>query len=393
MAHWISAGASATGSSHFATLTPCQDASVLKTSKDGEWVVMVVSDGAGSASKAEEGSRLVADFFSDELFKLINELNRRPPGHWINDFVIEKVIQTRAALRDLAKSDDIRDYHCTLVACLAGPSGGFSIHIGDGLIVGGYKSSTNSNTPLSLFVSEPENGEYANETYFITEGDWIKHLRISPMPRMDWIFCCSDGGGALALTNDTELKIGFLEPVISDVFALNDEESRDKKLAEYLSDPLSEKVTNDDKSIILSIRSGLKPNLSDYVTRGTLRDPAPTLPADSIISPTTPTPTPTPTPTLDPKTAKTKGSKKKKFKYLLTFILAIALIILAALALSNIPSLIKIRPSEPTQKLDKPRNQPQFQDLEKPMKNDKPAIENAPEPSSVNPPPLKNYKT
>jgi hypothetical protein len=387
MAHWITAGASATGSSHFSTRTPCQDASVLKTSKDGEWVVMVVSDGAGSASKAEEGSRLVADFFSDELFKLITELTKRPPGHWINDFVIEKVIQTRAALRDLAKSDDISDYHCTLVACLAGPSGGFSIHIGDGLVVGGYKSSTNSNTPLSLFISEPENGEYANETYFITEGDWIKHLRISPMPRMDWIFCCSDGGGALALTNDTELKVGFLEPVIRDVFALNDEESRDKKLAEYLSDPLSEKVTNDDKSIILSIRSGFKPNLSEYATRGTLRDPAPTLPADPIISPTTPAPT------LDPKTTKTKGSKQKKLKYLLTFIIAIALIILGAWALNNIPSVVKIRPSEPTQKLDKPGNQPQFQDLEKPIKNDKPAIENAPEPSLVNPSSLRNYKT
>ncbi len=77
----------------------------------------------------------------------------------------------------------------------------------------------------------------------------------------------------------------------------------------------------------------------------------------------------------------------------MTFILAIALIILVALALSNISSLMKIRPSEPTQKLDKPGNQPQFQDLEKPMKNDKPAIENTPEPSLVNPAPLKNYKT
>lgn len=386
MAHWISAGASATGSSHFSTRTPCQDASVLKTSKDGEWVVMVVSDGAGSASKAEEGSRLVADFFSDELFKLINELTKRPPGHWINDFVIEKVIQTRAALRDLAKSDDISDYHCTLVACLAGPSGGFSIHIGDGLVVGGYKSSTNSNTPLSLFISEPENGEYANETYFITEGDWIKHLRISPMPRMDWIFCCSDGGGALALTNDTELKIGFLEPVIRDVFALNDEESRNKKLTDYLSDPLSEKVTNDDKSIILSIRSGFKPNLSDYVTRGTPKDQAPISQADPIISPTKAAPN------LDSTTVRKKGSKKKKFKYLLAFTIAIALIILGALAFKFFPSDFGFMLSEPIHNPNIPVELPKSQDQEDLEKKEKPAIENAPEPSPVNPSPLKNIK-
>jgi hypothetical protein len=111
MTAWITANASIIGSSHVATGTPCQDASVVKTAKGGEWVVIVVSDGAGTATRAEEGAHLVVKFFSEELLKLVDELTTRSPGHWINDFVIEKVLQTRTALRELANSDDWRVFN------------------------------------------------------------------------------------------------------------------------------------------------------------------------------------------------------------------------------------------------------------------------------------------
>jgi len=254
MTAWVTANASVIGSSHVTTGTPCQDASVVKTAKGGEWVVIVVSDGAGTATRAEEGAHLVVKFFSEELLKLVDELTTRPPGHWINDFVIEKVLQTRIALRRLAKSDDIRDFNCTVVACLLGPSGGFSIHIGDGAVVGGYRKESNEHTAASLFLSEPENGEYANETFFVTEGDWVKHLRISPMPKMDWVMCCTDGGSALALVAEKEIKPGFLDPVIREVFGLNDEALRKKTLAEYLSDPQADKVTGDDKTLAIAVK-------------------------------------------------------------------------------------------------------------------------------------------
>jgi hypothetical protein len=254
MTTWVTANASVIGSSHVATGTPCQDASVVKTAKGGEWVVIVVSDGAGTATRAEEGALHVVKFFSEELLKLVDELTTRAPGHWINDFVIEKVLQTRIALRQLAKSDDIRDFNCTVVACLLGPSGGFSIHIGDGAVVGGYRKESNDHSAASLFLSEPENGEYANETFFVTEGDWVKHLRISPMPKMDWVMCCTDGGSALALVAEKEIKPGFLDPVLQEVFVLNDEALRNKRLADYLSDPQADKVTGDDKTLAIAVK-------------------------------------------------------------------------------------------------------------------------------------------
>ena len=158
MTAWITAQASVIGLSHTKSGAPCQDASIVRTSRDGQWLVVVVSDGAGTAAKAEIGSKLVSDFFANELLELVEELQRRAPGHWINDFVISKVLETREALRKLAKSDDIRDYNCTLVACLQGPSGGFSIHIGDGSILGGSSNKKLFSSEKPEFLSPPENG-------------------------------------------------------------------------------------------------------------------------------------------------------------------------------------------------------------------------------------------
>jgi len=261
---WETAHASAVGAGHLKTGTPCQDHSVVEISADGAWVVVVVSDGAGSAKRSEEGSRYTAAFFSQELLKLVKELSTRAPGSWINDFVIERVLETRKWLRNHANSDDISDFHCTLVACVQGPSGGFAIHLGDGVITGGYSDSSKIQRK-HLFVSRPENGEYANETYFITEPSWIKHLRITPMPRMDWLLCCTDGGESLALEGDQQPKVGFLEPVLATLRALKTESERNAKIAEYLSDTQANKVTGDDKTIAVAWRKDFNGEFSNFL--------------------------------------------------------------------------------------------------------------------------------
>ena len=261
---WLTAQASVIGASHIKTGVACQDSAEIRISKSGEWVAIVVSDGAGTALRAEEGSQKVSKYFSDELLKLVDELEKRLPGQWINDFVIDKVLQTRNNLRKYANSDNIKDFNCTLVACLQGPTGGFSIHIGDGYILGGYLEESSKVKDPKIFISEPENGEYANETFFITEGDWVKHLRITPMPKMDWVVCCTDGGGSLAMTNDHKIKNGFLYPVISSIFEINDLKNRNKSMAKFLLDPQADKVTGDDKTLVIAIKSDKISTINQY---------------------------------------------------------------------------------------------------------------------------------
>ena len=218
MSHWLHSGAAVVGQSHSATATPCQDKFKVQTSNDGNWLAIAVCDGAGSAEFAEQGATITSAHFCQELIKLSNELSTRPPGEWINDFVIDCVIRVREQLRKSAQSDDIRKYHCTLVAALIGHSGGFSIHIGDGAILGGSFSKPSVTGEIELntnfVISMPENGEYSNETFFITEGNWVKHLRITPLPALDWLIACTDGGASLVLDHENFVKPNFLAPFI-----------------------------------------------------------------------------------------------------------------------------------------------------------------------------------
>lgn len=245
------------GQSHQISNVPCQDKFSCKVSGDGRWLSVAVSDGAGSALNAEAGAEITSTIFCEELLGLSKQLDTRAPGEWINDFVVECVLKVRNQLRAKAKSDDIKSFHCTLVAALVGPEGGFSIHIGDGSIFGGQFKNDSKGGEVELnsnfVISKPENGEYTNETFFITEGNWIKHLRVTPLPRLDWVVACTDGGAALILEKETEVKPKFLVPFFQEL--ISDKFTKNNYISEVLSDPKANALTTDDKTIFVAMRS------------------------------------------------------------------------------------------------------------------------------------------
>jgi hypothetical protein len=259
MQNWHYSGASVVGQSHLTSKTPCQDKFSCKVSEDQKWLSVAVSDGAGSALNAEVGAEITSTIFCEELLGLSKQLVHRVPGDWINDFVVECILKVRQKLRYVAKSDDIKSYHCTLVAALMGPEGGFSIHIGDGSIFGGQfqysKQSDGIELNSNFIISKPENGEYTNETYFITEGNWIKHLRVMPLPRFDWMVACTDGGAALILEKEIEVKPKFLVPFFQEL--LKNKFSNKNYISEVLSDPKANGLTTDDKTLFVAIRSSV----------------------------------------------------------------------------------------------------------------------------------------
>jgi hypothetical protein len=257
MQNWLYSGASVMGQSHQISNVPCQDKFSCKVSGDGRWLSVAVSDGAGSALNAEAGAEITSTIFCEELLGLSKQLDTRAPGEWINDFVVECVLKVRNQLRAKAKSDDIKSFHCTLVAALVGPEGGFSIHIGDGSIFGGQFKNDSKGGEVELnsnfVISKPENGEYTNETFFITEGNWIKHLRVTPLPRLDWVVACTDGGAALILEKETEVKPKFLVPFFQEL--ISDKFTKNNYISEVLSDPKANALTTDDKTIFVAMRS------------------------------------------------------------------------------------------------------------------------------------------
>ncbi len=77
-------------------------------------------------------------------------------------------------------------FACTVVAFAIHKNGDWvAVHIGDGGIIG-----RDQDGDLKI-ISLPENGEYANETYFVTQDDAIQHIRVvhSLDPRAPYGIC------------------------------------------------------------------------------------------------------------------------------------------------------------------------------------------------------------
>jgi len=167
------AGASVRGRSHERAGTPCQDRYNVWRKGDKKFAGIAVSDGAGSSGYSQIGAEFAAgsiipyiakkfDYSSNNLIDAQNEIF----GYLSN------------GLMNVAKSHNLNfnDLACTLlfvvikrkrktVNYIAG-------HIGDGIIL--YQRKNNSINILS----EPERGEFANTTIFLTSKNAKTKLRI-----------------------------------------------------------------------------------------------------------------------------------------------------------------------------------------------------------------------
>ncbi|NDU92079.1 MAG: protein phosphatase 2C domain-containing protein [Ferrovum sp.] len=239
--------AAAAGGHHRGQHAPCQDF-VCHRVRQGVFVG-VVCDGAGSASAGGIG----AEFLATEVTHLLSQAleTHGLPEETSEDyraFVTPLLEQARTALEAHAEPQTLRDHACTLVGCLASRSGGCFFHIGDGFAV-------QQGTTGAAILSLPENGEYANETYFATDPDWRDHLRVtmlSQLQRGDLIGLMSDGASAFAID---KLKTGFYKPFIDPVAAFLQSASEPhgkEALQNLLESEKTLEITSDDKTLLLA---------------------------------------------------------------------------------------------------------------------------------------------
>ena len=175
---WYVAGASVIGISHQKAGTECQDTwglsqAVRRASLDVV-TAACVSDGAGSVCNAFAGARLTAfavsnwlrEHFSSALTLTQDQIRQSCMA------TVSRLIR-RAAQRAGCSPDE---YAATLVAVCTGLDGSWlALHLGDGGIIGEFRDR-------ALVVSQPEKGEFANETWFVTSSDALEHLRVYGSP-------------------------------------------------------------------------------------------------------------------------------------------------------------------------------------------------------------------
>lgn len=238
---WRVFAATSIGKGHIDGGLPCQDAcgSVF----DNERLVAVVCDGAGSASKSDIGARECVD----SICKFLSGVVGSSPT-CIDQSVIEHAVEAARAHIQL-RADDLavpsRELACTLVGAVLFRDGGCLFHVGDGMAV---VELADDSTVLSL----PENGEYANETYFVTGDDWRAHLRVTSFSgAIRSVSLMSDGAMPFAVNRTKTGMFGpFIDPVRSYLSTVNETEGSEALLA-TLSDKRTWSITSDDKTLLL----------------------------------------------------------------------------------------------------------------------------------------------
>ncbi len=219
-------------------------------------LVAIVCDGAGSVPEGRTGSDFMARGLAEELTSAVHadrslcEVRSHGSGR-LESTIRDAVGAVRIRLADLAASRELtlHDFSCTLVGCVASPAGGCFFQIGDGFAI---QQAANGDSAVSL----PENGEYADETYFVTDENWKDHLRLTPIPAPERgcvIGLLSDGTAPFAVNR---ARSGFFRPFIDPIAAFLREATApngNAALRNLLESPRACEISPDDKTLLLAL--------------------------------------------------------------------------------------------------------------------------------------------
>ena len=248
---WKTIHASVIGTSHIASGTPCQDESIANILYDingNDYLVCVVADGAGSATKGGRGAELACVTAISSIEGYLKEATIFIPENvtgWIKK--IRQIIFSEAETEELTG----RDFACTLLGAVIAQEVAVFFQIGDGAIV-----ISNNNVQGVAFW--PDSGQYANMTYFVTDEDALSHLQVAIIDtNIDEVAILSDGLQRLALLFDKKSPHApFFDSMLCALRLQPEDqaEALQPHLVNFLkSDQVNER-TDDDKTLILATK-------------------------------------------------------------------------------------------------------------------------------------------
>jgi len=246
---WRVVAACEAGTSHLRTGTPCQDA--FAVAQAGRSLLLFAADGAGSAARADEGSRLAVDAALEAARTELASGEPQDSEGWRP--VLERIVRAARERLEAEAPEGLRELSTTLLGVLWSPVHLAALQIGDGWIV------TESAGGLRALIP-PIKGEYFNETVFVTSSGFAERARYQVLDG-------DEVSGVAILTDGLEMVSMDLaegtphEPFFERLFELARDpgeavEDQERELRDFLrSDRVAER-TDDDKTLILAVRSG-----------------------------------------------------------------------------------------------------------------------------------------
>ena len=258
--HWRIATATAPGSSHLRDDLPNQDAVACRLVKTGrgDVVVIAVADGAGSASRSDEGSRVAVQ---TAVATIVDGINNRPASvarkHLATSLVREAIKRAKNSVVRYGRANGVepRELASTLIVAVAGVRLFTAAQVGDGAVVA---FDTHSGAARTLCAAHT--GEFANETTFITSRTRPHRVAsVGHAPGGDYnsLALITDGLQNLALKMpEREAFMGFWNPMLNDLAASEDTNAVSARLHAFISGERVQSRTTDDVTVAVAARIG-----------------------------------------------------------------------------------------------------------------------------------------
>lgn len=246
---WRVLAASVCGTSHLKNQQLCQDAHHWQILPDNI-LVAAAADGAGSASQGKVGAMVAVETAIETIS--LKEITREALADdaTVQSLLTEAMLAARIAVEDeaAAAKKQPQDLATTLIVMVATPEFVAVAQIGDGLAVA--KDSTGNLLALTM----PDNGEYINQTTFLTSPGALEAVQMRLWREtIVNVGVLTDGLQMLALNMVvSEPHKPFFFPLFDFVANTEDKAVAKEHLVKFLRSDRITQRTDDDLTLIIA---------------------------------------------------------------------------------------------------------------------------------------------
>ena len=261
---WDIAWATAAGSSHLRGGLPNQDAVAhgMVSTGHGRVAVVAVADGAGSASRSQEGSRIAA---RTAVATIVDEIRKKPAvalkKHLATSLVRNAVKRAKNAMIRYSRRQSVApgELASTLIVAMASNRLVTAAQVGDGAVV-----AFNLGDGAAKTLCAAHTGEFANETIFLTSCARphimasVGHAdrSVGDLSVYDALALITDGLQNLALKMpEREAFMGFWSPLLNDLAHSAEPEAVSARLCSFITGQRVRERTDDDVTIAIAVRN------------------------------------------------------------------------------------------------------------------------------------------